>query len=85
MSPTIKKTLNPSWEYKFKHMIPGAHYREGDAITLKVFDYDKGMFDSDDPMGEVRTIALSGSLSLSRSPCSLSLKSLTHAPLSLSR
>ena len=49
------KTLEPTWDNAaYNFTLAGRSFRPEEAIILRLFDYDKGLLDSDDPMGQVR-------------------------------
>mmetsp|Transcript_56767 Transcript_56767/g.112720 ORF Transcript_56767/g.112720 Transcript_56767/m.112720 type:complete len:378 (+) Transcript_56767:11-1144(+) len=56
-SAYVAKNLNPTWDWSVKFHLQGRDFRPKslatDVIRVCVYDYDKGLFDSDDPMGAV--------------------------------
>ena len=56
-SPAVAKSLNPTWDWSCSLQTQGRKFQaakmQDQSIRVKLFDYDSGMFDSDDPMGEV--------------------------------
>ena len=48
------KTLDPKWSQTFKLHIDGRKFKLDEPVVLALYDRDRGVLDSDDPMGEVR-------------------------------
>jgi Ca2+-dependent lipid-binding protein len=56
-SPRVDKTLDPMFNWRCKFQLQGRTFHPKhlatDCVRVCLFDYDKGLFDRDDPMGEV--------------------------------
>ena len=52
-SPHVPKNLNPTWNWSTKIHLQGRDFKARslatDVIRICIFDYDNGVFDSDDP------------------------------------
>jgi len=48
------KTLAPTYNHAFKFVLEGKQYKPDQSVIFAIADRDRGAFDADDPMGEVR-------------------------------